>query len=65
MRADAGRVRRVLHEQTPPAAGDARESRVEAAEIVVDEIWADSVEASFLVAREIRAAQVSIAGRAR
>ncbi len=65
VRADSGHVRRVVHDGAPPAEAGARESRVEAADIVADEIWADSVEVSHLVAREVHAAEVTIAGRAR
>ena len=62
--ADGGRVRRVLPDDAAARATETRPTRVDADEIVGDVIYADSIQAGFVEAREIRAADVAI-GNAR
>jgi hypothetical protein len=60
VRADGGRVRRVLPDDPASRAPESRATRVDADVIVADVIYADSVEARFVEAREIHAAEVEI-----
>jgi hypothetical protein len=62
--AEAGRVRRVLPASAAWRA-EARESRVDAAEVAADVIYAESVRAEWLDAGEIHAAEVTVGGRSR